>query len=482
MTQREIAEQSVPKSVNWLPYRFERLSSDEILVSNIAGEWVLLDNRQFDQLATLSFADDDLVKLLLANHILITENDRVSGRLLSLKLATRIRQLPELTGLHIFVVTLRCDHSCEYCQVSRKNSKSTEHDMSWDDAARALDIVFSSPSTNLKIEFQGGESLLNFELIKRVVVEAKRRNIDGSRNLSFVIASNLVPLNEEILTFALEHSIYFSTSIDGPEELHNSNRSRPGRNSYQLATDGIASIRKTLGDDYVSALMTTTERSLDQPEAIIDEYVRLGFNEVFLRFLSPYGHAVKTRAISRYGNRQWMDFYQRGLKYIIELNRSGTEVVEVLASIYLRKLLVNDCGGYVDLTTPTGAGLGALVYNYDGDVYASDEGRMLREMGDDSFKLGSVRTHRYEDLILSERFLDVVEDSYAPSSPMCSDCALEPFCGSDPVFHHSTQGDVTGFKPLSDFCERTMTLVPLLLRLYREDRFCRDLFTRWATR
>jgi hypothetical protein len=35
-------------------------------------------------------------------------------------------------------------------------------------------------------------------------------------------------------------------------------------------------------------------------------------------------------------------------------------------------------------------GIGALVYNYDGDIYASDEGRMLAEMGDRTFRLGSV--------------------------------------------------------------------------------------------
>ena len=33
-----------------------------------------------------------------------------------------------------------------------------------------------------------------------------------------------------------------------------------------------------------------------------------------------------------------------------------------------------------------------LVYNYDGDVYASDEGRMLAEMNDDTFKIGNVHS------------------------------------------------------------------------------------------
>ena len=48
--------------------------------------------------------------------------------------------------------------------------------------------------------------------------------------------------------------------------------------------------------------------------------------------------------------------------------------------------------GYVDLRSPAGIGLGALVYNYDGKVFASDEGRMLAEMGDRTFELGTSRT------------------------------------------------------------------------------------------
>lgn len=58
----------------------------------------------------------------------------------------------------------------------------------------------------------------------------------------------------------------------------------------------------------------------------------------------------------------------------------------------LTKILTNDDPGYVDLMSPAGIGIGALVYNYDGGVYASDEGRMLAEMGDETFHLGDVAT------------------------------------------------------------------------------------------
>jgi len=468
--------------LRWLPFKFDRLQANRVIVSNSVGEWLILNEEEFDQLSNKNFSSDYLVRKLLAKHFIYRTNETTSQRLLPLKLATRNKQLGHGTGLHIFVVTLRCDHACEYCQVSRQNSKSTEFDMSEEHAIKALDIAFSSPNPAIKIEFQGGESLLNFELIRFIVLRAQELNKIHNKNLAFVIATNLAMLENHMIDFAGEHDVYFSTSLDGPEALHNQNRARPGKNSWQLTIDGINRIREKLGNDRVSALMTTTAASLNYPEEIIDTYIEYGFDEVFLRYLSPYGHAIKTGSHAKYDNQRWMKFYFEGLDYIIELNKSGIDLTEAMASTYLKKMLTNEPTTFVDMSTPTGAGLGALVYNYDGDVYSSDEGRMLKEMGDQTFRLGSVAANSYQELMLTEVMLDATEQSFAPSAPMCSDCSLEPFCGSDATVHHTLQGDFVGFKPDSPFCERTMTIVPYLMKRYNEDEFCRDLFTRWANR
>ena len=80
-----------------------------------------------------------------------------------------------------------------------------------------------------------------------------------------------------------------------------------------------------------------------------------------------------------------MEFYFEGLDYIIDLNLKGFGFTEYYAAMVLRKMLTPFQPGYVDLLSPAGAGVAAVVYNYDGDVYASDESRMLAEMGDKSF-------------------------------------------------------------------------------------------------
>jgi MoaA/NifB/PqqE/SkfB family radical SAM enzyme len=225
--------------------------------------------------------------------------------------------------------------------------------------------------------------------------------------------------------------------------------------------------------------MTTTEASFGRVRDIIDEYIALGFSNIFLRPLSPYGFAVKTKWYNTYGTKKWLDFYFEGLDYIIDLNRQGVQFRESYASMILTKMLTPFQPGYVDLISPAGIGTGVLLYNYDGAVFASDESRMLSEMHDDTFKLGHV-TDPYEALISSDALLDPLEQSFAASVPMCSSCAFEPYCGADPVYHHATQGDFIGRKPSSGFCQRNMEIFKGLIARMEANADTRRLFMRWA--
>lgn len=470
-------------SYTLLPLRFTSLSQDQYVVTNLAGEYLKLKRATLVDFLHHKLSNDDAAYVeLRARHFLIDDTSSIAPELLALKLRTRYSRLSEFTGLHLFVVTLRCEHNCPYCQVSRQSEDKLRYDMSPEIALGALDLTFRSPSHNIKIEFQGGEPLLNFDLIKYIVLEAKQRNQQTGKNLAFVIATNLALINPDILQFCREHSILISTSLDGPQALHNANRPRPGNNSYERTIEGIRLVREMLGRDQVSALMTTTEASLDCVESIVDEYLAQDFNGLFLRPLSPYGFAIKTKSYRAYSAERWLNFYKQGLNYIIELNRRGIDFMEYYASTILKKMLTSEDPGYVDLTSPAGIGIGAVAYNYDGYVYASDESRMLAEMGDTTFRLGKVLENSYEEIFSSPNLLGPLEASFAYSVPMCNDCAFEPYCGSDPVFHHTIHGDYAGRKPESEFCFRNMEIFRFLIHKMETDAFVRQLFTKWANR
>jgi His-Xaa-Ser system radical SAM maturase HxsB len=464
-----------------LPFRFTRLDDERYVVSNIVGEFHVLGREMIERLVThrlepsSSIYDD-----LKATHFIYDDDSKVAHALLGLKYRTKRARLPHFTALHMFVVTLRCDYTCKYCQVSRQTEDKSAFDMTAEAAEKAVDLVFKSPSPAIKIEFQGGEPLLNFERIKQVVDLAIERNKIENRSLQFVIASNLSLISDEILEFCASNNIYLSTSLDGPAELHNANRPRPGKNGHRLTVEGIAKARDRLGIDGVSALMTTTERSLPLVKNIIDEYVRLRFTSIFLRPLSPYGFAVKTGQAALYDSTRWLEFYKEGLRYILDLNKNGYLLEESYSAIVLRKILTPQAPGYVDLQSPAGIGISAVVYNYDGTVYASDEGRMLAEMGSDRFKLGNILTDSYEEIFASEPLLSAIEDSFAESSPQCSECAFVDYCGSDPVYHFATQGHVNGNKANSGFCTKNMGVFRHLITLLEDSPEDREILLRWA--
>lgn len=468
-----------------LPFRFIELDGRKVIVNQV-GEHELIDPETLAALVERRLAPETTAyQTLKAKHFLADSPADTPLVLLSTKLRTKYSFLAGFTRLHIFVVTLRCDHSCHYCQVSRVGASKAKYDMTRESADRALDLVFRAPARELKIEFQGGEPLLNFDLIRHIVEEVARRNAarpeESRKEVEFVVTTNLSFIDDEILAFLLDHKIYVSTSLDGPAFVHNANRPRPGNDAYESTVRGIAKVREALGHDSVSALMTTTRLSLDHPEAIVDEYVEQGFDHIFLRPISPYGFALRTQRRTGYDRKAFLEFYRRALSRIMDVNRAGTPLMEIYAQIFLTKVLTPFATGYVDLQSPTGAGIGAVVYNYDGDVYASDEARMLAEMGDKSFRLGNLHTDTYETIFGGPLLRALVNASYSDAMPGCADCAFNSYCGADPVENYATQGDVVGHRPTSDFCTRNMGILKHLLRLYHSgDPFVRDLFWAWV--
>ena len=354
--------------------------------------------------------------------------------------------------------------------------------MPQDVAAAAVDMMLQSPSPHLTLELQGGEPLLAFDTIKYIVSIAKPGAARLNKELDIVITSNLAFLTDDILDYCKTERIKLSTSLDGPEFIHNANRPRPEGDSYRVAIDGIKRARRALGYGQVAALMTTTQLSLQHPTEIIDEYVRQSFHTIFLRPISPYGFAIKSSHRTGYQMDAFLEFYRTGLRHILELNKKGYNLVEIYTKILLQKILTPDGTGYVDLQSPSGAGLNVLVYNYDGDVHATDESRMLAEMGDYTFRLGNVLTHSRDQIFTGPTFVSLLQAACNQSLPGCSDCAFQPFCGADPVYHHATQRDMFGHRATSGFCKRNMRVIEHLMSLLHDgDRDVQDILWAWVT-
>lgn len=455
-------------SYRLLPMRFRRLPWDDtrVFVSSIAGDWLIFDRATLERVIHKKIkSDDPLLADLEARNLVATDLERTTLAPLLSQYRTRKSYLINGPALHIFVVSLRCHHTCSYCQVSRQQTTATAFDLSDSNSRHAVDRLFEWPSPTLTIEFQGGEPLLHFDRIKSITESIVERNRSENRTLRFVLASTLHDVTDEQLAFMVGHGFHLSTSLDGPAWLHNANRPRPERDSYRRTVEGIERGRRVLGEDAVSALTTLTRRSLEFPHAIIDEYRKLGFHSISLRPLSPYGFAARTRERNGYSIPDFLRFYDTAIDHILKVNLSGYALEESYASLLLSQLLGPFSHGYVDLRSPTGAGFGAVVYDYDGRAYPSDEARMLAAMGDYSFALGKV-DESVEAWMSSPAMQRIMAAGVAEALPTCSDCAYVPLCGADPIDHYARQGDTVGHRPTSDFCRRQIGMFDTLLRKY----------------
>jgi len=110
--------------------------------------------------------------------------------------------------------------------------------------AAAVDRLFESPSPHLTVEFQGGEPLLAFGLIQKAMELIDARNVTEKRAIRYVVATTLHHVTDDILSFFKAHDIHVSTSLDGPEWLHNSNRPNRKHDSYQRTVEGINRTRE----------------------------------------------------------------------------------------------------------------------------------------------------------------------------------------------------------------------------------------------
>lgn len=141
-----------------LPCRFIRLDERRYVLTNEVGEYAVVGRETLEAFVRRQLDPDaPAYRTLKSRHFLLDTDSSVALDLLALKQRTRLEPLAAFTSLHIFVVSLRCDHSCPYCQVSRRSEDRTAFDMSETDADRALDFVFRSPAQQIKIEFQGGD-------------------------------------------------------------------------------------------------------------------------------------------------------------------------------------------------------------------------------------------------------------------------------------------------------------------------------------
>lgn len=454
-----------------------------ILVTTDHGDHIWMSQVDFDALLSYSVCDNASLYYSLKSKQMLSTDVATSIDIAAAKIRSRKRFLYDFTSLHMLVTTVRCNQRCEYCQASCEEEGAHSYDMSVDIAEKIVDVIFMSPSPSIKIEFQGGEPTLNWKVIDFVVKYATKSNQRYNKKLDFVLCTNLTAISEDKLRFLADYNVYVSTSLDGPKDVHDFGRKlRCGDSAYEAFRKNLDRARSILGEDHVDALMTTTKYSLGRSKDIVDEYIALGFNGLFLRALNPYGFAVEQRDKLGYTVDSFVDFYKNSLDYIILKNRNGVPVTEYYTALLFSRMMTSQSTGFVDLQSPSGAGISGAIYDYNGDVYPADEARMLARMGDRTFCMGNVTSDSFGKIFGGPVVRSIASRSCLEIVPGCADCVYRPYCGADPIRNYLEHGDVIGKQPLSSFCSKNMKTFDHLFGLLLEaEDFTLDTLWGWIT-
>jgi sulfatase maturation enzyme AslB (radical SAM superfamily) len=153
-----------------LPFRFHPISDTREVLVNEVGDFLLCPRGTAARVADRGVTPDEPLYADLVSNFFVSPTpvpDLID--VLATRYRTKKSFLDSFTALHIIVVTLRCNHTCHYCQVSRQSEDKHQFDISPDDLERSLDLIFRSPAPELTIEFQGGEPLLAFDRVRQGV-------------------------------------------------------------------------------------------------------------------------------------------------------------------------------------------------------------------------------------------------------------------------------------------------------------------------
>ena len=213
-----------PAIYHLLPFRFRNLGNRYLLVSE-NGQFQYLDRDDLCRLIHNELSPNEpLFNDLKSKDIICLKYTPPLLKTLAAKYRTKKKHIFDSTALHMMVLTYRCNQRCAYCHASSEDELAGALDMSVRTAQSCLDFAFESPSPYLKIEFQGGEPTLNFNTLKVSVEYGKALAERLDKKVEFVVCTNLYDLNDSKLAFLHENDVQVSTSLDGPQTLHDSCR------------------------------------------------------------------------------------------------------------------------------------------------------------------------------------------------------------------------------------------------------------------
>jgi uncharacterized protein len=410
-------------------HRFEG-AGQEFLYLVPSGGIVALDGMTSEilqQLEQTPLSGEDLIGRLSSDGYSSSEVEECIHELREVKAIrngqkeyAKSEPLPESFPLQTIVlnVTNQCNLSCQYCYEFGEDKVATPEGkpkfMAWETAKSSVDYLFaeSQGRKSVHITFFGGETLMNFPLLKQVVTYARSQAQELKVNIDFSLTTNATLLSPTIIEYLAENAIGVTVSMDGPKEMQDKFRVfSNGRGSYDIIKPKVQNLLATHKTRPIAARVTMTSGAMDVKKIYQHLKHELGFYEV--------GFAPVTTAPDR----------------LYSINEPGMDsVLEQfceLADEYLDFALRGEHHGFsnvsdtlselhqgVNKSLPCGAGLGMVGVGPSGDIAPCH-----RFVDSDQHVLGNVTTG-----IDKEKQNDFLSRGNIDTKYDCHECWARPLC------------------------------------------------------
>ncbi|MBA4687348.1 MAG: SPASM domain-containing protein [Candidatus Galacturonibacter soehngenii] len=190
---------------------------------------------------------------------------------------TKSQDIPQLQGITLMLIQ-SCNLACDYCFGS-EGEYADRGRMKEKIATDAIDYLIenSGNNKNLAITFFGGEPLLCFELIQKVVHYCKTKECVSDKKFSYNMTTNGTLLTDKINQFIIDNKISVMISIDGDKKQQNAKRHyKSGKGCYDEVIEKTTDLRKRR---FLSARATITESNIEMKE-VFQHLESLGFNSI----------------------------------------------------------------------------------------------------------------------------------------------------------------------------------------------------------
>jgi len=334
-----------------------------------------------------------------------------------------------LNDIELFV-TENCNLRCDYCFVKTKSPKSMTENV----AFTAVDYLLNESGGNeeLNITFFGGEPLLEFDLIKRVIEYVDSRHITTKKNVFYSLTTNGTIANHEMLSF-FQGRFNLLLSIDGDQHSHDKHRTFiDGTPTFDRIMANLELLKQ-----YQPWLGTRMTVSSDVVNHLADN-VKYLFSQGIRQFLigQSYGVPWNEDSLAIYKN-QMMDV----LRFYTRLKKLN-EPIRI-------PLFEKDSSDAHSMGNAFGcrAGRNSLTVSPSGNLYPCSMMLGLNSLATNDYCLGNV-FDGITELHLRDDFISL----HCPENGPCASCDIAGYCrGGCPAQNYHTTGSID--KPAKYTCE-----------------------------